>query len=59
MEKLTDEQVIQGLNLIADKHGARLTSVDLSQHWIEIECPETEKVACSVEMGEFLQGLTV
>ena len=56
-KKLTDEQIVQGLGLIADKYGAKLTEVDLSQHWIGAECPEENKVACSVEMGEFLQNI--
>ena len=55
--KLTDNQVISMLSIIASKHGGKITSVDLKQHWIETECPESEKVACSVEMGEFLQNI--
>lgn len=56
-KKLSDAQVASMLNIIADKHGARLALIDLSQHWVEVECPESSKVACSVEMGEFLQSL--
>ena len=55
--KLTDDQVISMLSIIASKHGATITSVDLKQHWIEVEAPEISKVACSVEMGEFLQNV--
>lgn len=57
-KKLNDQQVANMLSIIADKHGATLTSVDLKDHWIEIECPEDTKVNCSVEMGEFLQTIT-
>lgn len=56
--KLNDEQIASMLGLIADKYGAKLTSIDLAQHWIEVEAPEENKVACSVEMGEFLQGIS-
>ena len=56
--KLTDEQIVNMLSIIADKFGAQITSVDLKQHWIEVEAPESTKVACSVEMGEFLQNIT-
>lgn len=48
--KLTDEQVANMLSIIADKHGAKLTSIDVKEHWIEIDCPESQKVDCSVEI---------
>ena len=54
---LTDEQIVQSLSIIADKYGATLQKADIAQHWIEIDCPEETKVACSVEMGEFLQNI--
>ena len=55
--KLTDEQVANMLSIIAKRYGAKLTSVDLKEHWIEIDCPEETKVDCSVAMGELLQTL--
>ena len=57
-KKLTEEQITSMLSIIAGKYGAVITSVDIKQHWIEVEVPEDSKVACSVEMGEFLQNIT-
>ena len=58
-KELTETQVVNMLSIIASKHGAIITSIDIKQHWIEVECPETEKVVCSVEMGEFLQNVAL
>ena len=55
--KLTDEQFTNMLSIIAERYGAKLTSVDLEQRWIEIDCPEESKVDCSVAMGELLQTI--
>lgn len=56
-KELTETQVVNMLSIIAAKHGATITSFDFKGHWIETECPEDSKVACSVEMGEFLQNI--
>ena len=58
-KRMTEQQVINILSIIANKHGAKIIEADLKQHWIETDCPEESKVSFAVEVGEFLQDINV
>jgi len=44
-KELTDQQVINMLGIIANKHGATLNDVNFETHEVEMDCPEENKTA--------------
>lgn len=57
MENIAEHQdLFQKLSLIADRHGCQFHGIDIDNKWIDVNCPDSVKVVCAVEMQEALQN---
>ena len=52
-----DQELIQTISLIVSNHGGTLKSIDIEKKWIDIDCPEKNKLNLAMDLRGALQDI--